>query len=281
MKGRRAAGLMAAAVLVAVGGGGLTRWSLVAGLVLVVVGLLLGALGWLGLRRGPAPGPPVQDAPTAPTVEYFCYISRAKVDQLYEQIEPEAGYEITELRSTESTVRADAGAEWGIPHVVKLFRAGASYGRTGKIQREAKVKRSYLQKLERVLLAIASDGSIPDARQALSNGSPRSGGFLHHHGPFRVEPPVTTTGEDAVVTLVSKVGNRRLLLDCSLRNFSEGPGPDGRFMLNSANQRFFTGGIPLSMTTIFLVLDVSGRRIVGTPLFLKLALTDAAALTAL
>ena len=31
-------------------------------------------------------------------IEYFCYVSRNKVDQLYEQLNPEADYELTEVR---------------------------------------------------------------------------------------------------------------------------------------------------------------------------------------
>lgn len=68
---------------------------------------------------------------------------------------------------------------------------------------------------------------------------------------FRVSEPLSTPHVDAVVTLETDVADRPLLLDCSLRNFSEGPQADGSFGLTSTNTRFFRGGLELPMTTIF------------------------------
>ena len=46
-------------------------------------------------------------------------------------------------------------------------------------------------------------------------------------------------------------------------------------MVNSANTRFFGGEIPLEMTTVFVLLEATPERIVGSPLFLKLSLPSA------
>lgn len=83
----------------------------------------------------------------ADALDYFCYVSRNKVDQLYAQLDPEVDYDLTETRTKEHTVTADAHADWSILHVVKLFKAGGTYGRKGVIQREAKVKQTYMSKL--------------------------------------------------------------------------------------------------------------------------------------
>jgi len=215
-------------------------------------------------------------------LEYFCYISRGKVDQLYEQVDPEAEYEVTELRSTTTSTSGKVDTNWGVPQVITLFKAGGSYGRTGVIQREAKVKVSYLRKLERVMLALAAGSPIPDLAELQRAQAPASGsGYFHFSGTFRVVSRVTPQ-TDSFVTVAADLGRgRRLLLDCSLRNFSEGPLPDGSFDINSANMRFFEEEIGLRMTTVFLLLDASSERVVGTPLFLKLALPAHDTMTAL
>ena len=203
-------------------------------------------------------------------VEYFCYISRAKIDQLYEQIDSEAAHEITETRSRESAVKGNVTVDWGIPHVLKLFKTGASYGRTGRIQREAKIKRTYLGKLERVLVSITEAEPIPDAGR-IGHPSARDARFFHHEGELAVERPLADQS-DTVVTLIGNLAGRPLLLDCSLRNFSEAVGPDGKPQVNSANHRFFTESMRLPMTTVFLLLEATTERVIGTPLFLKLSL---------
>jgi hypothetical protein len=210
-------------------------------------------------------------------IEYFCYISRNKIDQLYQQLDPQADYEVTELAKQET----DRKTDWRVGQVLALFSVGRSYGKNSVLQREMKVKRTYLEKLERVMLALAEDTVIPPVMD-LNRRDMDLAAYYHHTGSFRV----ATESEldlrtDAVVTLSSSIGDRELLLDCSLRNFSEGPLPDGRFVLNSANERFFRRDLALTMTTVFLLLQVDQSRMVGSPLFLKLALPTSDRLTML
>ena len=203
-------------------------------------------------------------------LQYFCYLSRNKVDHLYEQLDPESDYEIIELREKQTSIEADAHADWTILHVISLFRLGATYGRKGRIQREAKVKRNYMTKLQAVCIALAKETPIPAITADPSDGTIGSQWF-HHSGEFRVTRAVESPKSDSVITLEASLGSRSLLLDCSLRNFSEGSLPDGSFSLNSANARFFSDSLALSMTTIFLLIESSNDRVVGSPLFLKLA----------
>jgi hypothetical protein len=215
-------------------------------------------------------------------VEYFCYLSRNKIDQLYEQLDPDAGSEIIETRRSEREAAAETKVNWGIPHFLSLFQTGGSYGRKGMVQREAKVKHTYWQKLQVVLLALAAKSPIPPLDTLMEDGEPElAGAYCHYQGRFMLDEPVDDPRVDAVVTLRSSVGNRSLLLDCSLRNFSEGPMPDGRFRIDSANERFFKGEFALPMTTVLLVLAASPERVVGSPLFLKLSLPNNNSLLAL
>lgn len=209
-------------------------------------------------------------------IEYFCYVSRNKIDQLYQQVDPRAEYEVTELAKQET----DRKADWKTGQVLKLFSAGRSYGKKSVLQREAKVKQTYLEKLERVILAIAADAPIPPAAD-LDRWDMGLAPYYHHTGDFRVTQRDFEPRTDTVVTVGSPVGERKLLLDCSLRNFSEGPMPDGSFAVNSANHRFFREDMALTMTTVFLLLEAGPSRVIGSPLFLKLSVPAADRMTML
>jgi hypothetical protein len=80
-----------------------------------------------------------------------------------------------------------------------------------------------------------------------------------------------TLPANQVVTLQSQVGPAQLNLDCSLRFFSEGNEPDGRFLLHSSNASFFTGEINLHLETVIVLLSHKENNLVGSPLFLKLS----------
>jgi hypothetical protein len=205
-------------------------------------------------------------------LEYFCYVSRAKVDSLYEQLDPKAYYELSETQTKQVDVTVSAHANWGIGQILSLFRAGGSYGRKGVLQRDSKLKMGYVEKLRKVLAALATESAIRPITAL--DGAGVVGMYYHCTGLFRVAQPLTDPHTDQVVTLVCDVGGRPLLLDASLRYFSEGPQPDGSFNINSSNHRFFSGDLPLTMKTVFLLLQASPERVVGSPLFLQLALAE-------
>lgn len=204
-------------------------------------------------------------------VEYFCYISRSKVDQLFHALAPRDADEWTEHSTNERAFGGNLSADLNLARIFSLFKGGATYGRKGVIQREQKLKIEYVEKLRRVLLAIAAQSPIPSLTQAVRTGDFESL-YYHHDGVFRVESPVSAPNAASVVAIQTEIEGTVLLLDCGLRFFSEGPLPDGTFVLNSSNARFFSGGLALSMSTVFLVLEANPKRVVGSPLFLKLSL---------
>lgn len=278
---------LAGAILVAIGVLTMLLWSVPAGAAVTAGGVVTLATGIVlrqraGRRAEPRDTPatlrePFPDRP----LEYFCYISRSKVDQLYEQIQPGANDEVTELRSSETTIGGGANVGLGVKEIGAIFKAGATYGRKGLIQRETKVKSSYVEKLERVLLEAARKRPIPDATTAI--GDETGAGFFYYRGRFLADAvDLAGSGTRGVATIASELPDgRRMLLDCSLRFFSEGTLPDGTFTLNSANARFFEGDISLKMATVFLLLDSRNDRVVGSPLFLKLELASNNDMTAL
>ena len=202
-------------------------------------------------------------------MEYFCYISRSKVDQLFHQLAPTDVDEWTEQHSTEQTLGADVEVDWNLARIISLFKGGITYGRKGIVQREQKLKLHYVEKLRRVLLAIAEKRPIPSLAEALRLDD-FSSLYYHHLGHFRVAQPLREADSSVVLTLQTSLEGTVLLLDCSLRFFSEGNEPDGKFIIHSSNSRFFLGEIPLQMETVFLLLHREKGKLTGTPLCLKL-----------
>jgi hypothetical protein len=206
-------------------------------------------------------------------MDYFCYISRTKIDQLYGSNVPQKFDEYTEQRTTEQDIDGNVEAGLSIGNIINLFKGGITYGRKGVIQREMKVKIEYVEKLRQVMLAIAKDRPIPSLTESIRLSKFNSL-YYHYQGAFRIEEALTEAQVDKVITLRSTVLSRTLLLDCSLRFFSEGNQPDGMFPIHSANMRFFAGDIDLQLETVFLQLNQKAKKIFGTPLFLKLSTDD-------
>ena len=209
------------------------------------------------------------------TLSYFCYISRQKIDSLYEQLNPKAYYEFSESQTKTVDVGLNASANWGIGHIVSLFRVGGTYGRTGVLQRDSKIKQGYIEKLRAVLAALTEQSAIQPLTASTDTHAEQTI-FYHYTGAFRIESPLAEykLSRDSVVTIVSKLEQKNLMLDVSLRYFSEGPSADGTFRLNSGNMRFFKGDVSLTMTCVLLLLDATADRTIGSPLFLKLSYSD-------
>jgi hypothetical protein len=205
-------------------------------------------------------------------VEYFCYISRSKIDQLYQNYFPNDVDEWTEQQTTEHDIGASADVNWSIAHILSLFKTGITYGRKGVMQREKKVKLYFTAKLRKVLLAIAKEKQIPPLSEALTLSTFNSL-YYHHYGLFKIEKPIFEESADRVITIHTTIKSRILFLDCSLRFFSEANDTGETFsIINSTNSRFFSGEVTLPLETVFLLLSRDGKKIIGTPLYLKLSL---------
>jgi hypothetical protein len=207
-------------------------------------------------------------------MDYFCYISRSKIDQLYGALAPGEADEWTEQQSTEQKVDSSLSADLNVARVISLFKGDISYGRKGVIQRERKIKLQYTEKLRQVLIAAAKKSPIRALTEALRTDKFGSL-YYHHQGEFTMKEALKRDGgsisNNVVVTLSTMIDAVTVLLDCSVRFFSEGNEPDGTFIVTSSNARFFDGKIPLQMESVFLILHRQPLEIVGTPLYLKLA----------
>jgi hypothetical protein len=204
-------------------------------------------------------------------MEYFCYISRSKIDQLFASIEDMNVDEWQETQTTEHDIGTKIGADLSIAKIVSIFKGEITYGRKGVVQRERKIKIQYVEKLQKVLMHLAKKQPIPDFIKALQTNELDSI-YYHYSGSFRVREPITEPKSNSVVTLESKALSEDLHLDCSLRFFSESNEPDGSFLLHSTNSSFFSGAISLNFATAFILLGKNESSIVGTPLYLKLTI---------
>jgi len=207
-------------------------------------------------------------------MEYFCYVSRDKVDQLFHNYFPGESDERQEIQTVENDVGTNVDAGLSVGGILSLFKGGITYGRKGAIQRERKVKMQYTEKLRKVLLVVAKEKPIPSLANALQSDKLQSLCY-HHEGAFSLKEPINSdVKSNKIITICTKVLSHQLLLDCSLRFFSEGNEPDGTFQIKSATSRFFTEQLELQFATIFVLLGRKGKDIIGTPLFLKLEVPD-------
>jgi hypothetical protein len=207
-------------------------------------------------------------------MEYFCYVSRDKVDQLFHNYFPRESDERQEIQTVENDIGTNVDAGVSVGGILNLFKGGITYGRKGAVQRERKVKIQYTEKLRKVLLVLAKEKPIPLLTNALQSGKLQLLSY-HHEGAFYMKEPIDSeVKSNKIITICTEVLSHQLLLDCSLQFFSEGNEPDGTFRVRSATSRFFTDQLELQFATIFVLLGYKGKDIIGTPLFLKLEVPD-------
>jgi hypothetical protein len=199
-------------------------------------------------------------------MRYFCYISRRKIDELYGQLEPGGLDEIAETETAERTVGGHAEAGLSVAGVVSLFKGDVTYGRKGVIQSERKVKASYTDRLYRVLRALVDDQPIPPLESILSGTEPTAR-YCHYTGQFSVS---SRQANDTIVTLESETRSHRVVLDCSVRFFSESTDEGGQLNPHSGNVRFFSGELALTLRTVLVLMAIQDSTVFGSPLFLEL-----------
>ena len=197
------------------------------------------------------------------SADYFCYISRNKVDQLIQNISEEYGDEWIESKTTENQIGANAESDWSIGNLLKLFKGGITYGRKGVIQYERKIKIHYAEKLKKVLIALAKEKPIPSLTKAIDK-SRFNALYYYHDDDFKFESK--SFGSESTITIHTTIGDKTLYLDCSVRYFSE-VDETGNLVVHSSNARFFSGELDLHFETIFILLGKTENKIYGSPLF--------------
>jgi class 3 adenylate cyclase len=184
------------------------------------------------------------DKTTEQPLEYFCYISRDKVDQLVNS-GPETAVAVTDV----------------IPELWPLLEYALCYGRPDLLQRDASTKRTYAKKLDRFLKSHAHE-----IAKYQPDSVPR--GLFWVRAEFRVEE----IDQEALIASLVSVAADKLVLHCSLANFSNKCTDGQRFQPNSTNYAFFKNRVPVALEAVFYLLSKEGDTAYGSPLFLKLPL---------
>jgi hypothetical protein len=179
-------------------------------------------------------------------VEYFCYISRDKLDQLF-------------------TLHPDVQVQQEcIPEIRAVIDSVAGYGRSDILQRNAEKKREYVRQLKETLRRCAGQIQPFVGMQSTELAT----GLYWYRGEFFVDDLDT---EQLMARLVSHTDQGKLILYCSLGNFSDEPVRNGSPFLHSTNYAFFRDKLKIMFECAFYLLSASEGTFTGSPLFLKLA----------
>ena len=198
-------------------------------------------------------------------MEYFCYISQTKIDNLLAAAEE---FEVIEMSASETSTR-EKGVSASIGRLLGFIDTGGTYGRSDVFQKNVNLKRSYVQKLRKVLSLPSADDTKDFRWERVSADTDAT--VYSFTGDFIVDHVDET---NFIATLRANSGYHNLFLDCSLRFFSRPPlSPNGdEFRVDSSNARFFCKpSLPLRFETIFFLLAQKPNETFGSPLFLKLA----------
>lgn len=194
-------------------------------------------------------------------MDYYCYISQTKVDQLIAELGERNPIEWIE----DATKKSDKQASGGLSKLLALFNANLSYGRSDVLQTKVKLKMSYVSKLKTVLNKLAPE--VTELETLLDVNFEPGKMYL-----YRDEFVVSEIDREQLMARLETVGNnRKLVLHCSLEFFSESPVKEGIVKFHSTNYAFFEHQLPITFETLFLFLSQKGENLFGSPLYLKLS----------
>jgi hypothetical protein len=194
-------------------------------------------------------------------MDYYCYISHTKVDQLIAEIGEKNPIEVSE----EEIKKKDKSASGGLSQLLALFNANLSYGRSDVLQTKATLKVSYSSKLKTVLNKLAPE--VVELK-TLSNQDMITGGVYLYRNDFVVKE---IDSAQLMTSLEAKEAYKSLVLHCSLQFFSESPVVNGVPRFHSSNYAFFEKRLPVTFETVFFLIAQKGAITFGSPLYLKLS----------
>lgn len=205
---------------------------------------------------------------------YFCYIAKHKIELLYEDCNEEIVISEKRTNIREYDLNADATAGFNLGTIFQGFTGKLAFGKKGVVQTERNIKDSYVQKLYIVIDNIKKTEEVFSLKQLLETGDLSGRLYYVYEGDFLIQRPYSRNPQAVdVITVESKfnIGEKDyvLQLDCSVKNFSD-LNQKGEYEIHSSNYRFFKREISVRFNTIFMFLNYSSNRIIGSPLYLAL-----------
>lgn len=207
-------------------------------------------------------------------VKYYCYISRSKVDGLFDQIATPTD---EDPMLCEGLHQEQIDSDNTLQNSITVLNQRLNFGATGVIQFNKKEKTKYAQKLGTVLKVLSEENQIEKLTDTTDFFNPTSN-FFYISCELRVSDSFSRDSdegyEDRIVIIESDKINAngdRLELSCSFKNFSD-TRSDGRYHINSSNYFFFHEHIPMQFEVFFALLHYDGKNkiIKASPLCLIL-----------
>lgn len=235
-------------------------------------------------------------------LNYYCYVSRFKVNQLYEQL---SDFSVEEA-SLSKSVGKDVKGEASVGGLFKFLQAGFSLGRREDRVYEEKGVVTTLQKLKKVLNHLHSHERIIDLNDRLDkklNEKVETTWFLYKgtfnaedfyrwdkeqtnefssqflikpgetENKFREVGPNNGSLVSNMCILHSNYSDYKIQLACSLKYFSDMGGSwseeskEWHVNPHSGNHHFFRGSVDTVFETLIFVNGIKDKKIMGTPLF--------------
>ncbi|MEE8056312.1 MAG: hypothetical protein V3T17_00540 [Pseudomonadales bacterium] len=195
-------------------------------------------------------------------LDYFCYISESKVDQLYEQINK---YSSSELK-IEREVSNEKCVKPAISNILKIFSVEASFAKKDRVVCSGVKHKATMQKLKDVVENITTMDKLRDLRSESVFLESLDSVFYTFEGKFSV-----VDVDERFSFMESKIKpSLKLRLVCSLSNFSDMAFSDGKYVPHSANYSFFYNSLKVQFKSILMVQGLENGTIIGSPIFLAL-----------
>ncbi len=197
-------------------------------------------------------------------MRYICYLSRDRVDSLFES----AFDGLVDGVKRTTTGEGSASLEVGLSQMLMWIKSGLTFG--GKLSREVETQRriTAVSRLDHVIAYVEREGTAAPLVQAIA--SKRISADWHEINTELHVP--AWDPESDVVDMKGDVAGYELVLSCNKAHFSGLYSEGGRLIPTSTNRFLFEGNVALPMNGLVKVIDVDvgAQRIFGAPLYLVL-----------
>lgn len=198
-------------------------------------------------------------------MRYLCYISKERVDSLFEV----AFDHVVDSVEVKKTSEDNVGVGLSISAVLDLFKAGLKFGHKDSNSSVATGRVTAVNRLTDVVKYLEAHDLTSDLSWALAEDSP----LTKHWYLFSSELTVRNwEGESAAIELAGHLEGWELRLACRTRDFSGLYEEAGKLIPTSTNYYLFRGEISLPMSGLVRIVSKSkSEKVVrAAPLFLVL-----------
>lgn len=198
-------------------------------------------------------------------MRYLCYISKERVDSLFESAFDGIVDGTTETAGAEKQL----GGEVGLSSLIAWLKAGLTFGYKSSNTSQSTKRKSAISRLEAVISFIDKTGSVCDLEEIIAERGQLTCDWYTVSTALRV---ASWTPDSSRVELIGRVKDFQLRLSCGTANFSGLFKEGDKYIPTSTNRFLFEGAAALPMTGLVILssVDKKARVILATPLYLVL-----------